>query len=41
MTGLPALAKMEGLYLVAVNVGTWMFNLSRLDYLDATETLRS
>lgn len=32
---------MEGLFLVAVNVRTWMTNLSGLYYLDAAETLRS
>ena len=32
---------MEGLLLVAVNVRTWMLDLSRLDHLDAAETLRS
>lgn len=37
----PALAEVEGLLLVAVNVRTWMLNFSRLDYLDAAETLRS
>ena len=40
-TSLPALTEVEGLYLVAVDVRTRMFNLSRLDDLDATETLRS
>ena len=32
---------MKWLFLVAVNVRTRMPNLSRLDYLDAAETLRS
>jgi hypothetical protein len=32
---------MEGLFLVVMNVRTWMLNLSGLDYLDAAETLRS
>jgi hypothetical protein len=41
LTGLPSLAEVEGLFLVAVNVGTWVPNLSGLDYLDAAETLRS
>ena len=41
LTSLPALTEVEGLYLVAVDVRTRMFNLSRFDDLDATETLRS
>jgi hypothetical protein len=41
LAGLPALAEVEGLFFVAVNVRTWMLNLSGLDDLDAAETLRS
>jgi hypothetical protein len=41
LTGLPALARVEGLLFVAMNMGTWVPNLSRVDYLDAKETLRS
>jgi hypothetical protein len=41
LTGLPALAGVEGLLFVAMNVRTWMLDLARPDNLDATETLRS
>jgi hypothetical protein len=40
ITDSPALAKVERLLFV-VNVGTWMLDLSRLDYLDTAKTLRS
>ena len=40
LASLPALAKVERLFFDTVNVRTQMLDLSRLDYLDATKTLR-
>jgi hypothetical protein len=41
LTGSPALAEVEGLHFVAVNMRTRVLDLSWLDYLDAAQTLRS